>query len=274
MKSQITIIIAILNASQTLHKCLNSVINQTHQDKELIVIDGGSTDGSLSIINSYKNYITHFESKPDRGIYHAWNKALVHAHGSWVCFLGGDDFFWSSTVLSDLVSHLQYAETNNIRLVYGQMAKIDQGGKIVRIRGKKWDKIRWQMPHGMPIELPHPGLMHHCQLFDTYGKFDESFSIAGDYEFLLRWLKYKKNQALYVPQIRTVGSQIGGIADSESLLAFKEVAKARKKNGFSRLSWMWFLVYMRGILRKIWQKLPVTQYFKHVSKTKKETSCK
>jgi glycosyltransferase involved in cell wall biosynthesis len=247
----ITVIVAVLNAACSLECCIKSISSQTYPHKELIVMDGGSTDGSLSIIKKYRDTITYWESRPDQGIYHAWNKALKRAEGEWICFLGADDYFWNEDVLADLLPYLIKTDEAEIRVVYGQMARIDGSGRIVKLVGKSWEKLRWLMPHGMP--LPHPGLMHHRSLFENHGLFDESFRVAGDYELLLRELK--TGRALYADGIRTVGNRVGGIADSFSLLTHKEVARARRKNGLTRLSWVWMIVYTRAFMRKQWQKL-------------------
>jgi glycosyltransferase involved in cell wall biosynthesis len=247
----VTVIVAVLNRATTVERCLESIEAQDYPAKDLIVMDGGSTDGTLSILEEYRPHMAHFESAPDRGIYHAWNKALQHARGEWVCFLGADDFFWSSHALSEIAPFLNEAEGKGIRVVYGQVVKINQAGSILRVEGKPWGKIRWLMPHGMP--LPHPGLMHHRSLFETHGVFDESFRIAGDYDLLLRELR--KGQALHALGVRVVGSEVGGIADSLKLLSHEEVSKARQKNGLPAWTWISLAVYARSWVRLQLRKL-------------------
>jgi glycosyltransferase involved in cell wall biosynthesis len=244
---KISIIISVLNGSKTLERCIRSVVSQAYPNKELIIIDGGSEDGTVAILRKYDKNIFYWKSEPDRGIYHAWNKALKHVSGEWICFLGADDYFWKPHVLRGLVPHLMKAEESNIRVVYGRIAKLDNNGHVVTFAGKPWKKIRWQMPHGMPLSLPHSGLMHHRKLFENHGLFDESFKIAGDYEFLLRELK--NSQALYADGLLTVGFQVGGTADSSPLLCHREIARARWKNGLRGPSWLWVLIYIRAILR-------------------------
>jgi len=246
----ITIIVAVLNMAHTLSRCLESVIRQTYADRELIVMDGGSTDGSSEIVQSCQGHIAYWESVPDRGIYHAWNKGLRLAHGKWICFLGADDYFWDKQVLQALSPSLDQASGMGIRVVYGQVARTSRTGEILYLRGKPWKSIRWQMAHGMPLDLPHPGLMHHHRLFADHGPFDETFRIAGDYDFLLRELKGKNSRALYIPSVRTVGSQVGGIADCTNLLAHREVARARKNNCLPGFSLVWLGVYTRALIRE------------------------
>jgi len=253
MKSKqplITIIIATLNYADTLERCLDSIVSQTYPYKELIVMDGDSRDATVEILANRQNNITYWESKPDRGIYHAWNKALKHSHGEWICFLGADDFFWNNHVLVDLVPYLKKYEDSGIRVVYGQAARVNSHGHILKLRGKPWKKIHWLMLHGMPLHLPHPGMMHHRSLFERHGLFDETFVIAGDYDFLLRELK--DGNALFVEGLRTVGSQIGGIADISRLKTNMETARAIKKNGLKRFSWVWTAVFARAFARKLW----------------------
>ena len=247
----ITIIIAVLNSRETIRQCIESVNNQTYLYKELIIIDGGSTDGTVEILKNNDDKIAYWESSPDRGIYHAWNKALQYARGEWICFLGADDYFWSENVLTDLSPHLIKAADRGIHVVYGQAARVDRNGRIIKLVGKPWEKIRWLMPHGMP--LPHTGLMHHRSLFEKHGLFDETFRIAGDYDLLLRELK--NGEAHYVRDLIVAGWQAGGISDFKFLFAHREMGRARRKNGFHNFSWVWFAVHARGFLRAHWRKL-------------------
>jgi glycosyltransferase involved in cell wall biosynthesis len=251
----ITVIVAVLNRAATVKRCLESIEAQDYPAKELIVMDGGSTDGTLTLLEEYRSHMAYFESASDRGIYHAWNKALKHACGEWVCFLGADDFFWSPHALTEMAPFLIEPAERGIRIVYGQVVKINQAGSVLRVEGKPWEKIRWLMPHGMP--LPHPGLMHHQSLFQIHGVFDESFRIAGDYDLLLRELR--QGHALHAPGVRVVGSEIGGIADSLKLLSHKEVSKARQKYGLPAWTWLSLAVFTRSWIRLQWIKLQTSR---------------
>ncbi|WP_173178961.1 glycosyltransferase family 2 protein [Desulfosarcina ovata] len=246
----ISVVVAVLNNVNTLGACLQSVISQTYLQKELVVIDGGSTDGSLDIIEKHSPNISYWQSEPDAGVYDAWNKALVHTHGKWICFLGADDFFWNNRVLVNIQPWLYQAQKSGIRVVYGKAAWVNKKGDMLKTLGKPWRKVKWLMPHGMPI--PHPGLMQHRDLFDEHGPFDLSFPIAGDYEFLLRELK--RNDALFVEGLTVVGWRSGGMSDDHSIEAHKEVLDARRKNDIRGLSWVWCAVHARNIVRKYWWK--------------------
>ncbi len=245
----ISTIVATLNSKATLERCLKSIITQNYSPNELIVIDGGSTDGSLSTLKNYTEFISYWKSEPDKGIYHAWNKALKHAKGEWICFIGADDYFWHGDALKDIQPHLISAKKSGIRIVHGQVARVDKNQNVIKIWGKPWDKNRWQMPHGMPLGMPHTGLMHHKSLFEEHGFFDDNFKLAGDYEFILRELKDKNHSAFFIKGMITVGQQVGGTADSNSFRFHQEVAIARRKNGLPKFSWLWWLIHIRTFFR-------------------------
>jgi glycosyltransferase involved in cell wall biosynthesis len=248
---RITVIVATLNAVKTIDRCLQSIIRQTYPNKAIIVMDGGSTDGSIECIKGFARHLAYWETEPDQGIYHAWNKAVKLSHGEWLCFLGADDYFRDDQVLSAFIPHLLQSRNTGIRLVYSRVAQVTDRGEVLKYSGKPWSQIHWQMRHGMP--LPHPGLMHHFSLFNDHGLFDESFQIAGDYEFLLRELK--TGAASFIPNLCSVNQQIGGISHARNLLAHREVSRARVKNGLPAVTWAWLLVYFRAILRHYWKRI-------------------
>ena len=239
----ITIIVAVYNGAETLQRCIDSVAGQTHPNKELIIMDGGSTDGTLNIIKANLQKITYWESKPDKGIYDAWNKALDYARGEWICFLGADDFLWENNVLERLEPHLIRAYPPS-RVLYGRIAVVSRG-KTIEIRHEPWN----QKGFCNKMNVSHSGTMQHHSLFELHGKFDISFKVAGDYDLLLRELK--NNSAYFVEDIITAGIEIGGLSGTmeSPTLTFKEHRKARKNNGINHLSILieWHL-FLRSIL--------------------------
>ena len=107
------------------------------------------------------------------------------------------------------------------------------------------------MRHGMP--LIHSGIMHHRNFFHDHGLFDESFVIAGDYEFLLRELR--TGHALFADDVRTVDHQAGGLSDSRKIETLLEIERARRMHGLPGFSWVWTAVYIRTFLEKQWRKI-------------------
>ena len=224
----ISIIVAVYNAKATMQQCIDSVTHQTYPNKELIIIDGGSTDGTLALLEENHNKFSYWVSEPDCGIYNAWNKGLAQAKGEWICFLGADDYFWDTTVLERMAVKLELLP-ENIRVAYGQIMLIDLDGQPPRSKGEPWEKIKDQFKQFMCI--PHVGTMHRRSLFDQHGNFDESFRIAGDYEFLLRELT--TGDASFIPDIVTAGQHLGGISTGKGnyLRTLREVARAQRVHG-------------------------------------------
>ncbi len=234
----ITVIVAVYNGAKLLQRCIDSIVKQTYKNIELIIIDGGSVDGTGGIINANNDNISYWESEHDRGIYHAWNKALDHAKGDWICFLGSDDFFWKSDVLDCMAEQLILVPFE-IKLVYGKVAEVSCENEVCYIKGEHWGKAKKRLTE--MLSIPHPGLMHRKSLFDLHGKFDESYKITGDYEFLLRELK--TGDAVFIQNVIVAGMQRGGLSTSMVtwLEATREGARARKKNGIRVVTarWLW-----------------------------------
>ena len=246
----ISIVVATYNGAATLQQCINSIALQTYQHKELIVIDGGSTDGTVELLKASQHKITYWVSEPDRGIYHAWNKALLRARGEWICFLGADDHVWDEHVLARMAEDLVKLPPH-IRVAYGQIMLLNGGGERLYAIGEPWERLRQRFLKSMCI--PHPGMMHRRRLFEEHGGFDESFRIAGDYELLLRELK--TTDAAFIPNLVTVGMRQGKGESSHptaTLRVLQETRRAQRMHG-QRLpsrSWLFSVtkVYLRLLL--------------------------
>ena len=224
----ISIIVAVFNGKATLQQCIDSVTQQTYPNKELIIIDGGSKDGTLELLEENRNQFSYWISESDRGIYNAWNKGLAQAQGEWICFLGADDYFWNITVLERMAVHLEMLP-EDIRVAYGQIMLIGADRQSPLQQGESWDQVKEFFGRSMCI--PHVGTMHRRNLFERHGKFDESFRIAGDYEFLLRELK--AGDAVFIPDIITAGQRLGGISTdiANNFRIQREVMRARWMHG-------------------------------------------
>jgi glycosyltransferase involved in cell wall biosynthesis len=175
----VSVIVATLNSAGTLAACIDSVSAQQGVSVELLVIDGGSTDGTVQILEANDDSIAYWVSEPDRGVYSAWNKALERAIGRWVCFLGADDKLARPGTLKTLV---ELGDRTDAELVCSRVryrASEKAGSSVV---GQPWDWTK--MTRFMCVA--HPGLLHRRSLFSRFGQFSEEYRIAGDYEYLLR----------------------------------------------------------------------------------------
>lgn len=248
----VSIIVATLNAESSIQRCIDSVLSQTWPSKELIICDGDSADTTVSILAKNDEHIAYWRSEQDKGIYNAWNKGLEHAKGDWICFLGADDRFWSDTVLSDCMAVAQkvYPES---RVIYGQVALVEEDGGLVRFMGTPWEQTKGRFKQLSSI--PHPGLLCHRKVFEERGKFDESFRISGDYEFLLRELLHR--DAHFMPELITVGMGSGGISSRSGTvrLGYEECLRAQKMHNIERFGWRWILGYTVALSRWVAAKI-------------------
>ena len=242
----ITIIIAVFNGVKTLQQCIDTVAQQTYANKELIIIDGDSKDGTVDLLKANNSQITYWVSEPDHGIYNAWNKGLEQAKGDWICFLGADDFLWDMQVLERIAKQLVIIPAG-ISVVYGQIMLLNNNGENLSPIGESWQKIKKHFRQVMCI--PHPGTMHRRSLFEQNGKFDESFRIAGDYELLLRELK--KADAVFIPDLIIVGMRQGGISSdpANALVAMREIRLAQRVNGQKLPGWIWIMAMIKVYIR-------------------------
>ncbi|MEL4306290.1 glycosyltransferase family 2 protein [Methanococcoides sp. LMO-2] len=241
----ISVIVAVYNGDKTLQRCIDSVFDQTYPNKELIVLDGGSTDDTVDILKRNNDKIAYWKSEPDTGIYNAWNKALDHVSGEWIYFLGSDDYLWKNSVFQEMASHLMKGASENIQLVYGQVARVTAADEICCVDGNPWDYTWNGIVEDGVCTFTHQGMFHHRSLFETYGKFDESYRIVGDYELLIRVFK-EGGDALFVNGLIVAGMQTGGVTANCTNLV-KETARARRTHSLKVVTIPWLISYAWAI---------------------------
>lgn len=210
----VTVITAVLNSHQSMARCLQSVLNQDYPNIEHLVFDGASTDGTVDVLRKYDDKIALWRSEPDRGVYDAWNKALLEAHGEWICFLGADDEFLPGAV----GKYMALAASNPQAEFLSSKFRLILGSGYVRTLGSPWtwEKFSRTMCTG------HAGTMHRRSLFDRLGTYDTSYRVVGDYELLLR-ARHQLNVA-YMDVI-TVSMRDGGVSRTRKALAERAVAQ-------------------------------------------------
>lgn len=166
----ISIITVVYNDAAFLEQCIKSVVAQSYQNLEYIIIDGGSTDGTLDTIQRYGERIDFWLSESDSGIYEAMNKGIEVARGAWLYFLGADDVLAGPDVVAVVAPHL----ADNLDLVYGAVRYPD--GKVVR-SGIGPRTLLHNTVH-------HQGAFYNASLFRSW-RYDESLQIGSDYELNL-----------------------------------------------------------------------------------------
>lgn len=206
------------------------------------------------ILKRYDKNIAHWESKPDRGLYHALNKGLKRAKGDWIYFLGSDDIFYSSQVLENIYANIKKLPPST-RMVYGKVVHCTTDGCLINISGeisiKKDNLLR------MPID--HQAVFHHRTLFEKYGLFDEAFKVISDLDHQLRLLCQYGIRPQFLP-VTVAFHTHGGLStrSGNRLLIWKEAEEIRRKLGISiplakrlyRLASAFFWVTLSRILEE------------------------
>lgn len=226
---KISVVTAVFNNRETIAAALDSVLAQTGADYELVVIDGGSTDGTLEVLNRYAERIAVLVSEPDKGIYDALNKGIQRASGDVVGFLHSDDLFADAGVLSRIAA--AFADPG-VEAVYGDLLYVrkDNTDQVVRY-WRAGDFSRSRLSWGwMP---PHPTFYVRRGVYVRLGGFDMSYRIAADYDCMLRFLGRGGVCVAYIPEV-LVKMRVGG-ASNRSLrnIARKssEDLRALRRNG-------------------------------------------
>ena len=182
----ITIITVCLNAVSTIETALQSVLDQKYPKLEYIVVDGGSTDGTLDIITKYRSQLAHVISEPDNGIYDAFNKGIRLATGDIVGILNADDFYtkWTFSELAN--AYVKQPETD---IFYGRCAFVNEA------KGRYW--VSPLVPAEISLKkfkyMPHPACFVTKKAYARFGLFDIRYRIAGDADFLHRCFRLGGN---------------------------------------------------------------------------------
>jgi glycosyltransferase len=243
---KVSIITAVYNNREHLEECFSSVFSQTFQNIEFIVVDGGSTDGSVEIIQQNGQKIARWVSEPDKGIYDALNKGIGMASGDVIGFLHSDDLFYSS----ETIAHVAKAfETTGCEAVFGDLMYVsrDNPDRIIRYWKSNPFKASLLKQGWMP---PHPTLFAKRQWYATKGTFRTDFCISADYDLILRLFSDKKFTTEYLPEVIT--KMRAGGASNRSLGNIYQKSKedyiALLQSG---VGGAWTL-FMKNV-RKVWQ---------------------
>lgn len=181
MTIKISIIIAVYNGEKYIGETLDRITNQTYDNIEIIVVDGGSTDSTHTIISKYRDKITHYISEPDKGISDAFNKGVKLSSGDYVNFQGdGDGFINPESVESALLG----VDVKTDTFVSCKVARVTESGDLLYTsdQPRKFNKASLLFK----MSLPHQGLLTHRRYFDEFGYFDINNKYCMDYEHLLR----------------------------------------------------------------------------------------
>ena len=245
----VSIITVCYNSASSIEHTIQSVICQKSQNIEYIIVDGGSNDQTLSIIDKYSSQIDVLISEKDKGIYDAINKGIKHASGDIVGFLHSDDIFKESNIIKKICDSFK----PDIDLVYGDIEYIDQGdtSKVIR-KWKSKDYINGSFKWGwMP---PHTSFFLRKEYYDKLGNYSLSLGSSADYELMLRMFEINNLNSFYLPEVIT-SMRSGGVSNSSLKNRWLANRNDKKSWEVNNIKPYWFTFLLKP-LRKI------PQYFR------------
>ena len=223
---KISIITACLNVEDTIEKTFLSVLNQTYIDWEIVVIDGVSTDGTLEIIEQYKENISYFVSEPDTGIYNAMNKGIKASNGDFILFLNANDTLHSIDILEKVANTL--IENPEVKYLFGDVNYISEDCNKGEVQ--KYNQVKNDI-FFVNQNICHQSIFYHKSLFAQLGNYSEDYKVYADWEFNIKCLVQNKTAAIYLP-LTISDFQLGGLSANKSFskLYKKEKAMVAKRN--------------------------------------------
>ena len=225
----LSIITVTLNSKKTIISTLNSVLSQTNKDIEHIIVDGGSTDGTIEIINEYNHHNKKIIISKGSGIYKSMNLGIQEAKGEIITILNSDDIYQNENTIQDVMDYISKYPKKSLFLGDVVYFKNTSFFKIYRYYSSKNFK-RWHLKLGlMP---PHPPSFIRKNVYKEYGLYHENFKIASDFELFLRLIYKHKLEFKKLNQI-IVRMRMGGISGKnfESyIISTKEILQSFKIN--------------------------------------------
>lgn len=244
---KISLITVCYNSQATIETTFQSVAEQSYKNLEYIVIDGGSIDGTLEIINRYNHIIDIRISEPDKGLYDAMNKGIALSSGEIIGIINSDDLFYDSNAIKKVMEKFKTDIT--LDSVYGDLYYVSRGD--INNISRKWVS-GFQRKFSQGWHPAHPTFYVKKIIYDRYGVFDLTFKIAADFELMLRFLEKYKISTAYLKE-PLVKMRNGGKSNNNILSIYMqnlECLKAFHKNGIAVSN---FAYPFKRIIPKIFQ---------------------
>jgi len=230
---KVSIITVVYNGIAHLEQTIQSVLNQTYDNIEYIIIDGGSTDGTVELIEEYEDQISYWVSEPDAGIYDAMNKGIKKASGEIVGLINADDWYEDDTVSTVIKTF----EKDNSDVVHGSMRIFKENGeRIVKMAYADISNLKKGML------LNHPTVFAKRYLYEKYGNFDTSYKIVADWEMMVRW--YLEGMKFRNIDETLANFRMGGVSSAHLKRSFKEKHRVRNTHKMNALV-DWYYLYDR-----------------------------
>lgn len=232
------------NNAPGLEKTIKSIISQSFYDFEFIVIDGGSSDGSINLIKKYSDKITYSISEKDNGIYDAQNKGIAVAEGEFCLFLNSGDYFYSNDILEKVFNTGLKPD-----ILYGNIMLEKDGIQ----RGEKKYPAQLSYHFLLTDNLAHPAQFIKRELFQKFGAYDTTYKIASDYEFFVRLYYKKRISTTHLPFIVSVFDLSGLSAEKKSLTLINAERYAIQRLYFPKLLVLMYHLYGKLLKSEIYK---------------------
>ena len=250
-KPLISVVTVVFNAEKYLEQTIQSVVNQTYDNIEYVVIDGGSTDGTLDIIRKYEDKIAYWISERDEGISDALNKGIKLSSGEIIGIIHSDDYYASKDVVQSVVN--EFNKCQNIKAIYGIMDSVDRETGRLELR---WGKDCSPNEIRKRMYIPHPTLFCKKEVYENVGYFRKNLKYAMDREWAIRLVRYTRP---YFLNKRIAVMRKGGINMRNAKKDFWEASKSLWENGYYIDAIIVIIVSnIKYIIEKIIRKLGLT----------------
>lgn len=259
---KISVVTVCYNAAETIEDTIRSVIGQTYPDIEYIIIDGGSTDGTVNIIKKYADHIAYWISEPDKGIYDAMNKGIRIATGDYINFMNAGDCFADSTVLERFVSQAD----ESCEIIFGDWKiKLDEHLEYRKPLSTKYLNTKLMFTHQAAfISVPY----HKEHLYDI------SYKLAADYNLIYKAVNQDKVKMQYLPfAIAVYDISPGNTTNENGCNLLREKFRIWGiENNYIKQTYWYFLLFRIWLSKKIRNRLPskIVLYIKNFLDSKRD----
>lgn len=219
IKPKVSIITVVYNGEEYLEETIRSVTNQTYDNIEYIIIDGGSTDQTINIIKQYEDKVHYWVSEKDGGIYDAMNKGIAIATGKWINFMNSGDVFHKNTVLESI------SFNDEKTLIYGKYKTISNDSYNKKVYGTK--VLKKDFYFNMPI--CHQAMFIKLDAFKKIGLYNTDYKVSADHEWTLNLISFYGINTIYFQNIIVVNYLLDGFSVKNTLLSKKEKYKIANK---------------------------------------------
>lgn len=221
----LSIIMVVFNAKESIEQTILSVINQSYKDVEFVVIDGGSTDGTVDIIKKYENKITYWISESDKGIYDAMNKGVKCAKGNYMYFLGAGD------LVLDVLDQIAVNFVDDNKILYGNVYRTD----FSQLYDGKFSQLKFAVKN-----ICHQSIFYPSSVFKSY-QYNLKYKIQADYDLNIRCYGSGKFTFKYLP-VTVAIYEGGGYSDSNIDYIFFQDKIQIVKSNFSMIVYYYVLI--------------------------------